>query len=247
MPKNLAEAVYPEFKFGGFTRVDGTVAYYARVHALLRAGDMVLDLGCGRGAQANDPSNFRRRLRDLRGEGRKVIGIDVDRNAETNPLLDEFRLIEDVRRWPLDDASIDLVHSDNVLEHVEDPAGFFSEAFRVLKPGGYLTLRTPNAWGYASLAARLVPNRFHAKIVTRVQHATNERDLFPTVYRCNTARKLRRALKRQGFDAVVYAIESEPSYLNFSRVIYRVASAVHTILPPMFRSKLFAFARKEAS
>ncbi|MCC7085449.1 MAG: class I SAM-dependent methyltransferase [Pirellulales bacterium] len=246
MPQNLAEIVYPECRFGGFTRVDGTVAYYSRVHALLRPGDVVLDLGCGRGAQANDPSSFRRQLRDLRGNGRTVIGIDIDRNAQTNPLIDEFRLIEDVEHWPIDDASIDLIHSDNVLEHVQEPDHFFTEAHRVLKRGGHLTLRTPNAWGYASLLARLVPNRWHAKVVHRVQHSSSAQDVFPTVYRCNSPRKLRRALARHGFNSVVYAIESEPSYLDFSQLAFRVAAAMHTVLPPIFRSKLVAFACKTA-
>ena len=49
MPKNIADIVYPERKFGGFTCFDGTVAYYSRIQGLLKPGDVVLDLGCGRG------------------------------------------------------------------------------------------------------------------------------------------------------------------------------------------------------
>jgi glycosyltransferase involved in cell wall biosynthesis/SAM-dependent methyltransferase len=48
-------------------------------------------------------------------------------------------------RWPFDDASTDLVTGMEILEHLAlDPWFFFSEANRVLKPGGHLLLTTPN-------------------------------------------------------------------------------------------------------
>ncbi len=48
-------------------------------------------------------------------------------------------------RWPYDDASFDLVTGMEILEHLAlDPYFFFSEAARVLKPGGHLLLTTPN-------------------------------------------------------------------------------------------------------
>jgi FkbM family methyltransferase len=40
------------------------------------------------------------------------------------------------------DASYDAVLSTQVLEHVDDPAGYLGECFRVLKPGGQLLLST---------------------------------------------------------------------------------------------------------
>lgn len=43
---------------------------------------------------------------------------------------------------PVDDGSVDLVLSTQVLEHVEDPALYLSECARVLRPGGSLVLTT---------------------------------------------------------------------------------------------------------
>ena len=48
-------------------------------------------------------------------------------------------------RWPITDASVDLVLSIETLEHVPDPSVFLSEAFRCLKPGGSLLLTVPFA------------------------------------------------------------------------------------------------------
>src|SRR5215471_16831803 len=142
MPAPIVEAVYPEQRFFGFTRCDGTIYFLARVHSMLRPCDVVLDAGCGRGQWIDDPCEYRRQLHDFRCHERQVIGIDVDPGASANPFIHEFRPIEDTRRWPVADASINLIYSDYVLEHVADPGAFFSEANRVLKPGGHICLRT---------------------------------------------------------------------------------------------------------
>jgi SAM-dependent methyltransferase len=43
---------------------------------------------------------------------------------------------------PVEDGSCDVVLSTQVLEHVEEPALYLSECFRVLRPGGRLLLTT---------------------------------------------------------------------------------------------------------
>jgi SAM-dependent methyltransferase len=43
---------------------------------------------------------------------------------------------------PVDDDTVDLVLSTQVLEHVDDPALYLSECIRVLRPGGSLVLTT---------------------------------------------------------------------------------------------------------
>lgn len=53
-------------------------------------------------------------------------------------------------RWPIEDASVDLVLATETLEHIPDPAVFLAEARRVLRPGGRLLLTVPFAarWHY---------------------------------------------------------------------------------------------------
>jgi SAM-dependent methyltransferase len=244
MAKSLAESVYPEIEFGGYSRVDGTVEFYSRVQSLLTPTARVLDIGCGRGKDADDPCAFRRALCDLRAPGRHVLGIDVDPAAATNPLVDEFRKIDDVDRWPLEAESVDLAVANSVIEHVEYPDRFFREAWRVLRPGGHLCFRTYNKWGYVGVCARLVPNRLHARTTSFVQTEREAHDVFPTLYRCNTPGAVRRALRRQGFHCLVYTAEAEPSYFRFSRLLYRLGAWFHKIIPPPFRWGILAFARK---
>jgi SAM-dependent methyltransferase len=229
---------YPEVRFGGFTNVDGTVAFYTRVNSVLDPSFVVLDLGCGRGAAAFDPVPWRRALRQLKRRCDRVIGADVDPTAATNPFIDDFHLIEE-GRIALPDGCVDVCVSDSVVEHVENVDSFFSECARVLRSGGYLFIRTPNVWGYPAIASRVVPHRFHAALVRRPQE-----DVFPTVYRCNSRRKLRRTLERHGFDSVVQAVEAEPGYLSFSSFLYALGVLHQRYAPSALRDMLFAYARK---
>jgi SAM-dependent methyltransferase len=234
---------YPESQFGGFTDVDATIAFYTRVNAMIDPAAVVLDVGCGRGSYAEDPVSVRRELRCFKGKCRRVIGIDPDDGARGNPCLDEFRLMTGAQ-WPLPDRSVDLCLADTVLEHVEVPELFFSECRRVLRPGGHLCLRTPNVWSYVGLFSRLIPNRYHAALLGRVQNGRKREDVFATHYRCSTRRKIHRMLDRYGFDGYVYPYEAEPSYLSFSRFFYALGVLHQRLVPGIFKPVLFAFGRK---
>ncbi len=241
MTSSYVERFYPESRFGGFTRIDGTIAFFTRVNALLQPGYTIVDAGCGRGEYARDSNDYRRNLRILRGKVARVIGIDVGDAGRDNPCIDEFRLIEGTR-WPLDDGCADLIVTDSVVEHVPDPDAFLEECRRVLKPGGVVCIRTPNRRSYFGLASRLVPNRLHGKVLGRVQDA--EKDSFPTLYRCNTRGALQRALERHGFEGCVYGWEAEPAYLSFSRAAYWMGTVHAKVAPQSVQPLLFGFARK---
>ncbi len=245
MSEELRETFYPESRFGGFTDVDGTVTFYRRVRALLPEGATVVDAGCGAGTHAEDEVRVRRDLRDLRDRAGEVIGLDVDDAASVNPTVTEFRFLEEPYEWPVEDGAVDLVLSDFVLEHVEEPSAYLGEAARVLAPGGHLCLRTPNLFSYFGLVSHLVPNAWHAKVAGRVQGGERgEEEVFPTRYRCNTRWRLARTLDRLGFDAHVYGYEAEPSYLSFSRIAYFLGVLHQCFAPGFLRVALFAFGEK---
>ncbi len=237
------ECSYPEILFGGFSRVDGTIAFYTRVRSLVGPKAVILDVGCGRGEYNEDAVPFRRDIRIFRGSCARVIGLDVDEASRQNPFLDEFKLLSG-ERWPLEDESVDICISDNVLEHIEHPNLFIAEAHRVLRKGGVLCIRTPNTWSYFGIASRLTPNRLHAKVLRHVQKIRMEKDIFWTYYRLNNAYTIKRTLSAYGFESAIYGYESEPNYLLFSSIIYKVGVWIHRIIPGVFATTLFAFGRK---
>ena len=238
------ETFYPESRFGGFTAIDGTVAFYTRVQALLQPGAVLVDFGCGRGAYGADPLPYRRSLRIFKGRAGRVIGIDAGPGGADNPFLDEFHPLEPGCSWPLADDSADLVICDNVLEHLSQPDAFFAEARRVLRPGGVVCIRTPNRWNYIALLAQLIPNRRHAQVLAKAKAGLCAEDVFPTFYRCNSLPAVRSALRRHEFAGVVFGYEAEPSYLAFSRLAYALGVLHQKLAPGIFRAAIFAYGKK---
>jgi SAM-dependent methyltransferase len=236
------ELFYPEARFGGFSDIDGTIAFFNRVNALLEPSFTVLDVGCGVGMYADDPLLLRRNLRILKGKVGNVIGLDVDPVAQDNPFLDEFRLIEN-NCWPVENHSIDLIVADHMLEHIDDPDQFFAEARRTLNDGGYLCIRTPNRWSYVALFASLVPNKHHSKVLSVVQEGRKEEHVFPTLYKCNSIGKIKGMLKKYGFDSVVYGYGTEPSYLSFSKIAYALGVLHQRFAPRFLEPVIFAFGK----
>jgi 2-polyprenyl-3-methyl-5-hydroxy-6-metoxy-1,4-benzoquinol methylase len=66
------------------------------------------------------------------------------------------------RNWPLGDRTADLLVALEVIEHLENPRHFFRETTRVLRPGGYGFVSTPNNHSLASLLTFITKGRHRA-------------------------------------------------------------------------------------
>jgi SAM-dependent methyltransferase len=100
-------------------------------------GKSVLDYGCGPG---NDLVGF-----SVYSKPSRLIGMDISlrsiaeaksRIALHNDRAEVLPIVESDERIPLEDASIDYVHSSGVVHHAIDPAKVLREFRRVLKPAG---------------------------------------------------------------------------------------------------------------
>jgi len=236
---------YPETTLGGFTRKDGTVEFYSRVNALLSEDDVVLDYGAGRGAWTElDDSPFRRSLRGFQGKVAKVIACDVDEAVLQNQASDEQFVITPGEALPLADQSVDVIVTDWVLEHLEEPVDVFKELHRILKPGGWICARTPNKYGYITLLTGLIQNRFHTRVLKRAQPGRKEIDVFPTVFKMNSIRDVDAVCGQVGFENHTYRFTPEPGYFFDSRVIFFVFNCIDAIVPRGMMPTLMVFLRK---
>jgi ubiquinone/menaquinone biosynthesis C-methylase UbiE len=174
-------------------------------------GSVVLDAGCGKNAPV---------LQKLVGYGKYLIGIDVCglHKVEGYDSLDLLK--SDLQTISLKNNSVDVVISRSVLEHVENPEKAYREIHRILKSGGHLICLTPNYYDYASLIAKLIPNQFHSRIV-RLTEGRNENDTFPTYYRSNTERDIKKLAKTTGFEVKqIDYLGQYPSYFMFSPMLF---------------------------
>ena len=210
-----------------------------RILGKLRPNSVVLDLGAGAGIV--EWMNFR-------GHAGRMCGVDLDERVITNPLLDEGR-VADAGRIPYEDGVFDVVFSDNVLEHLQEPLDVFLEVTRVLKPGGVFLFKTPNKWHYVPMLARLTPHRFH-QYINRLR-GREEEDTFPTVYRANTGHQIARFAERAGLIVEsIDRIEGRPEYLRMHWLLYllglayeRTVNATSLLAP--FRVLLIGVLRKQ--
>ena len=100
-----------------------------------------------------------------------------------------------------------------------DPTWSSAKSREYLKPGGRFLVKTPNAWHYVTVLARLTPHRFHQWINWR--RGRRGADTFPTRYRANTRTALGVLAANAGLDvASVVSVESRPEYTRISPVLY---------------------------
>jgi|688.fasta_scaffold162093_1 2-polyprenyl-3-methyl-5-hydroxy-6-metoxy-1,4-benzoquinol methylase len=102
----------------------------------------LLDIGCGSG-------QF---LQQMQLYGWEVEGVDFDSKAvegvKTRYDLNVHAGSLESIAYP--DSSFDAITMSHVIEHMPDPIALLKESYRLLKPGGYLVVTTPNvnSWGH---------------------------------------------------------------------------------------------------
>ncbi len=100
------------------------------------AGEVLVDLGCGKGRDVL-------RAAGLVGSAGRAVGVDVTdamleaARRSVPPALTNARFVKsDLAALDLPDAQADVVISNCTVNHAPDKAAVYREIHRVLKPGG---------------------------------------------------------------------------------------------------------------
>lgn len=153
---------------------------------------VLLDVGCGEESPIGwfrDPA-----LRI------KLIGLDVLPEAiARNREVDE-RIIADANlELGIPSASVDLITSRTVLEHLQDNGSFFDRSVKALKPGGYFVHVFPAKYALYAMINRLLPASFSKRIL-HFFHPESTEAGFPAYYdRCSYS-GMNELLKKYGFE-----------------------------------------------
>lgn len=129
---------------------------YAWCAPLARGLD-VLDIACGEGYGSAMLAKM----------ARSVMGVDISEEAvahargEYADVANLQFLTGDAAEIPLADASVDAVISFETIEHHARQREMLSEIHRILRPGGFLVMSSPNRVVYSELAGH--HNGFHVK------------------------------------------------------------------------------------
>ncbi|GGM80524.1 hypothetical protein GCM10009721_01200 [Terrabacter tumescens] len=115
----------------------------------LHDGMHVLDVGCGPGTITLD-------LAEAVGPSGRVVGVEnvtgplehARRSAAARGDVRTSFELADVMGLPYADASFDVVHAHQVLQHLTEPVGALREMARVTRPGGLVAVRDVD---YASM------------------------------------------------------------------------------------------------
>jgi SAM-dependent methyltransferase len=132
---------------------------------------MVLDHGCGTGRYFD---TLRSAFPDAAITGCDVSAVAVERARELH--ADGAFLVMDGEQIPVEDGSVDLLLSIEVLEHVADVDRAVREIGRVLRPGGVAVISTPcaNRWSLEWVMNRLRPDGLQPSADGYGRFATDE-------------------------------------------------------------------------
>ena len=101
----------------------------AKKDSQLSNGKIMIDLGC--------------RTEKVPG----TIGVDIDPSSDAEVIHDL-----NVFPYPFEDNYADAVYAKHIIEHLDHPAMFLTEIYRILKPGGTVFVETPHFSNYVAYA-----------------------------------------------------------------------------------------------
>lgn len=112
--------------------------------------EIILDLGC-------DDGTWTHKVGKASGAS-KIYGIEINPGPAKKAQQSGISTItQDLSiAWQLENCFFDLIHANQVIEHVPDVDQFASEIYRVLKPGGKIIISTENGSSWHNIFASLM-------------------------------------------------------------------------------------------
>ncbi|HZF07932.1 MAG TPA: class I SAM-dependent methyltransferase [Thermoanaerobaculia bacterium] len=129
-----------------------------------RPGGKLLDCGCGDGSFT---AQLAARAQVAEVHGIEAIGARIEAATGRGVIVAQTDLNA---RFPYDDEAFDIVHSNQLIEHLHSTDGFLREVRRVLKPEGLAVLSTNNLASWHNIISLVLgmqppPNNVSSEVV----------------------------------------------------------------------------------
>jgi SAM-dependent methyltransferase len=139
-PDYFAYELTNESTFFGLMKLGLNDIHFKETSAESSAPRTFLDIGCATGML----------VEHMKTEGWDAQGVDLCRESadygRVHRGVEIFAGTLDEARF--DDGRFGVVHFSHLIEHVPDPRGFLGEVRRILAPGGFAVITTPNVDGF---------------------------------------------------------------------------------------------------
>lgn len=174
--ENYSEQYYRPWEEQGQLRSKIWERRMTQVEAVVPKAGRLLDVGCGTGAL----------LQLARQRGWQVAGTEVSdfacKKAEAGGVpVSKGEVWE--AKFP--ENTFDVITCWHVLEHAAEPRRLLEECYRILRPGGWLFLATPNLHDYLFQAVYLITRGRRPSL-----YEPHERELHLYVFSQRTLREL---------------------------------------------------------
>lgn len=210
-------------------------SYVQAIAGLLQSGQvrLVLDVGGGRVCR------FAPALAGWKG---RVIALDLSWSDLSQNRQVQGRIVGDAAKGlPLAAASVDLVCTHSVLEHLADSAAFFSQAARVLRPGGYMVNLLPCKFAPFALLNQLLPQRASRALLDRLTAHPEELGHRHFYDRCFPS-ALRRLLEQNGLELVELRLGyAQSDYYSFFLPLFLLSAAYEGLVRLLGSQSLCAY------
>jgi SAM-dependent methyltransferase len=167
----------------------------------------ILEIGCGKGAI----------LSRMNAAGHRCKGIDIDPDIVRQCCAAHPELSVEVGSGdsiPFPPASFDVVLSFDVLEHIRDSERHIAEVKRVLTPGGWYLLQTPNKWTNIPFEILRHMKKLHLGPVAAHRSATEDHCALHNYW------QLRRRMENNGFELTFFDVPVVNDYFKQKMRIY---------------------------
>jgi ubiquinone/menaquinone biosynthesis C-methylase UbiE len=196
----------------------------------------VLDLGGGRRCVY---------AKSVQPPGRiNLVAIDLSAaELALNTDVSEKHVADVAVGLPMPDASVDLILSRALLEHVADVPGAITHMARVLKRGGLTLHLIPCRYSIFGTAARILPFRPLLRLVHFVMPWTKGQVEFPVHYHNCYPQALERAFNSAGFSEVqLWLTWAQPGYLEAAYPLFLLHAGYEWLVRTLGLRRLAAYA-----